>query len=169
MLTMKHKEKRLEYASQYQSMSAKEWRKVFFSDEKKFNLDGQEILARNNFSEENNSTRHCGEGSLMIWKDHKRSSSTKPCWVVVRTCFIFKKTSTTICQWSTKSSRLCEHAKWFISCTRRASSMWRRVDFRQDNAAIHNASITKKYLFEQKIRLLDYPACSPDLNPIEKL
>ena len=41
--------------------------------------------------------------------------------------------------------------------------------FQQDNAAIHNASITKKYLFEQKIRLLDHPTCSPDLNPMENL
>ena len=39
-LTMKHKEKRLEYDRQYQTMSAKECRKVVFSDEKKFNLDG---------------------------------------------------------------------------------------------------------------------------------
>ena len=41
--------------------------------------------------------------------------------------------------------------------------------FQQDNAAIHIASITKKYPLEQKIRLLDYPACSPDFNPIENL
>ena len=41
--------------------------------------------------------------------------------------------------------------------------------FQQDNAAIHNASITKKYLLEQRIRLLDHPACSPDINPIENL
>ena len=41
--------------------------------------------------------------------------------------------------------------------------------FQQDYAAIYNASIIKKYLLEQKIRLLDYPACSPDLNPIEDL
>ena len=41
--------------------------------------------------------------------------------------------------------------------------------FQQDNAAIHNASITKKYLLEQKIRLLDHPACSPDLNPRDNL
>ena len=39
--------------------------------------------------------------------------------------------------------------------------------FQQDNAANHNASITKKYLPEQKLRLLDYPTFSPDINPIE--
>ena len=39
-LTMKHKDKGLEYARQYQTMSAKEWRKIVFSNEKKFNLDG---------------------------------------------------------------------------------------------------------------------------------
>ena len=38
-LTVKHKEKQLEYARQYQTMNAKEWRKVVFSDEKKFNID----------------------------------------------------------------------------------------------------------------------------------
>ena len=41
--------------------------------------------------------------------------------------------------------------------------------FQQDNAAIHNTSVTKKYLLEQKIRLLDHPACSPGFNPIENL
>ena len=40
--------------------------------------------------------------------------------------------------------------------------------FPQDNAAIYDASLTK-YSLEQKIRLLDHPACSPDLNPIENL
>ena len=39
--------------------------------------------------------------------------------------------------------------------------------FQQDNAATHNASITKKSLFEQKIRFLDHPACSPDLGTIK--
>ena len=36
---MKHKEKRLKYARQYQTLSAKEWRKVVSLNEKKFNLD----------------------------------------------------------------------------------------------------------------------------------
>ena len=82
---------------------------------------------------------------------------------------IVRKALATICQWSTKSSRLCEDTKWFISRTRSVSSMKRRKIFQQDNAAIHNASITNKYLLEQKIRHLDNPDCSPDLSPIENL
>ena len=39
--------------------------------------------------------------------------------------------------------------------------------FSKINAAIYNATITKKYLLEQEIRLLDHPVCSPDLNSIE--
>ena len=69
-LTMKHKEKRLEYARQYQTMSVKEWRKVVFSVEMEFDLDGsdgfQKYWHAKYFPEENYSTRHSGGGSLMI-------------------------------------------------------------------------------------------------------
>ena len=41
--------------------------------------------------------------------------------------------------------------------------------FQQGNAAIHNASIARKYLLEPKIRLLDYAACPPNLNQTENL
>ena len=34
--------------------------------------------------------------------------------------------------------------------------------FQQDNAAIHNASMIKKYLLEQKTKLLDHSTCSPE-------
>ena len=41
--------------------------------------------------------------------------------------------------------------------------------FQQDNAALHNASIIKKYLLEQKTRLFDPLACFPDFNTVENL
>ena len=38
--------------------------------------------------------------------------------------------------------------------------------FHQNNAAILNAPITKKYLLEQKIRFINHPVSAPDLNPM---
>ena len=62
-----------------------------------------------------------------------------------------------------KISILCEDAK---ERDRLCREEW---IFQQDYVAIHNPSITNKYLLEQKVRLLDHTACSPDLNPIENL
>ena len=39
--------------------------------------------------------------------------------------------------------------------------------FMQGNAPIHVAKSSKKFFEERRIALLDYPACSPDLNLIE--
>jgi hypothetical protein len=38
-----------------------------------------------------------------------------------------------------------------------------------DNAKPHTARITREYLVEVGLRVLEWPACSPDLNPIEHL
>lgn len=41
--------------------------------------------------------------------------------------------------------------------------------FQQGNASIHASRFTKQYFLQKKIRLLDWPSKSPDLNPIENL
>ena len=155
---MKHKEKRLEYVHQYRTRDAKEWQKVVFSDEKKLYLDSpdgfQEYWHAKNFPEENYSTRHSKGGSLMI-RSGVFSSSGKlnlqffiDHWQIV----VYEKMLNNL-SLAREGRGLCGE-EWI---------------FQQDNAAIHYASITKKYLLEQKIRFLDHPACSPDLNPIENL
>ena len=70
-LLNKHKIARLEFAKKHQTWCFKKWKRVVFSDEKKFNLDGPDGFQKFWFSKEIKqeyfSKRHTEGGSLMVW------------------------------------------------------------------------------------------------------
>ena len=41
--------------------------------------------------------------------------------------------------------------------------------FQQDNAPIHASRATQQYLKKCKVKVMNWPSCSPDANPIENL
>ena len=43
----------------------------------------------------------------------------------------------------------------------------RRTIFQQDNARPHSARLTQNFLANANVQFLPWPACSPDINPIE--
>ncbi len=45
----------------------------------------------------------------------------------------------------------------------------RRCVFNQDKAKPHNAAITTEWLRSRRVRVLNWPTCSPDLSPIENI
>lgn len=44
-----------------------------------------------------------------------------------------------------------------------------KLVFQQDNARPHTAAITRRFFAENQLDVLDWPASSPDLNPIENM
>ena len=41
--------------------------------------------------------------------------------------------------------------------------------FQQENASCHTSKLSKQFFAEQNVQILDWPANSPDLNPIENI
>lgn len=154
-LLARHKTARLEFAKAHMSWT-KEWRKVIFSDEKKFNLDGpdgyhfywhdlrkeEKILSR----------RQMGGGSLMVWAAIGWKNNTE---IIVCSSKMNQENYKEILQENILGKGYHLAGPEFV--------------FQQDNASIHTALSVKQWFSTKKLRVMEWPAKSPDLNIIENL
>jgi len=158
-LTPRHMESRLQWARQHMKTDMK---MVLFTDESRATLDGPDGWGKGwvgNGQERHTSfRRQQGGGGVMIWAGIIGDELVGP----VRVPDGVKITSVAYCQ-------LLESAllPWLedVPLQKRC-----RLIFQHDNAPSHSAKATQAFLSSIGLkgdRLMVWPACSPDLNPIE--
>ncbi|KRJ97477.1 uncharacterized protein Dyak_GE28378, isoform C [Drosophila yakuba] len=155
MLLPRHISSRLSFAEKYKFWT-EEFRSVIFSDEKKWNLDGPDGCHKYwrdlRHPRETRHKRNFGGGSLMVWAAFGYAGKS-------RICFIPTKTNSEI------YTQLLEE-ELIDFATELYADNW---TFQQDNAPIHTSRATKTFFSSKSIPLLEWPAISPDLSPIEDL
>ena len=157
VLSDSHKQKRLQWARAHANDTVKQWEDTIFSDEKKWEVQhrlafgwarrGRRIhIPRFTFPATFQSWGYFsahGVGPLHVYRRGSRNTLDGPTFVEIL------------------RDILLPHAR--RSFGRHA---WRFV---QDNAPCHRAIVVKTFLSTSGVVALDWPANSPDLNPIENL
>ena len=154
-----NRKRRLKFAKEHRHWTAEDWAKVQFSDESKFNRvgsDGRKYVRRRKGEEFNYKctygTVKFGGGSVMVWGSFSQNGMGP---LVKVEGNLNAENYTELLE-----NNLLPFAKEKLPKT------W---IFQQDNAKCHTAKESIKFFKQNKVKILDWPASSPDLNPIKNL
>jgi len=151
----RHMLARERWALQKVTWTAGKWGTIAWSDEKKFNLDGPDGFAYYwhdlRREPEPFSKRQNGGDSLMVWGAFAGT----------------KKSKLVILNGKQDGAKYLKTLQdYLVPFADDLPVSW---TFMQDGAPCHRANIVKDWFEEEDFRVLDWPAYSPDLNPIENL
>ena len=161
LLLKRHLQDRLKFAKKYKNWTVEDWKLVIWSDESKINRlgsDGRKWCWKKTGSDLNSNciepTVKFGGGSLMIWG----------CMTAFGPGYLARIDGGLDAELYCKI--LQEDLQETITFYKLSKN---KVIFQHDNDPKHTSKKAKKCLEELKITVLDWPAQSPDLNPIEHL
>lgn len=161
-MTDEQKMNRKKWAKKYIKWGVDEWKQVMFSDEstfERFGTGGRQYYYSN--AEHKQKHPHHfrqkmtgGGGKVQVWGCITYNGVGDLEWVdgtmeKEHYCDILRSYVVPSCQWNSMDP------KTFI--------------FQHDNSSVHTAKIVKRYLSRAKIKVLDWPANSPDISPIERV
>lgn len=159
LVNKRNRERRLQFAKDHINWSTQEWKRILFTDETKINRlgsDGKQYVRRPPKCEYNPNyttiTLKHGGGNVVIWGCFS--------WRGVGPIHRVKGIMDQYMYINILENILQPYADEFMPVT------WKLV---QDNDPKHTAKSVKQWLINNSVSIIDWPSCSPDLNPIENL
>ncbi len=155
-------ERHVLWAKAHLKWTVSKWKSVLWPDESKFDIlvgnHGRRVL------------RDKEEGDLTACYQCYQCSDQKPASLMVWGCIsAYGMGSLHVLEGTMNAERYIKVLEQHMLPSRRHLFQGRPFVFQQDNAKPHTAAITTVWLRSRRVQVLNWPACSPDLSPIENI